>query len=215
MTFKPRIPFKPSRGQPYDRRIYRPRKGEPKTSLKIVTIFTPFRLRLLDLIRGHPGVSYWRLAALAKRPPTAVRDNLRTLIQARLVHVVKEPWRNYIYLNGVKHPRDVRPPPWHGRYGAPRGVVPLGETMRRVYEYLVLHEDATRQQVIRELGLSRHQALRALAQIEKRGIVTQLRRVTLARLVRPAREEELELLAGGIKRRAQAPRARAARGLRA
>lgn len=172
VKFQRRTPFVPSRGQPYDRRAYKRTAREPKTSLQLVTLYTPFRKELLALIRRNPGVSYHGLARMTGRCDGRIHDNVRHLIEARLVHVVKTPGRSHLYLNGVKHV-----PPAH----APTQV---SQNVQRVYAYLCKHKEATRQDVIRELGLTRHQAYRALEVLEKRGIIRQLRRVTIARLLR-------------------------------
>ena len=181
--------FRPSRSHPYDRRKYKLTKSEPQVGLQLVTLYTPYRKQLLALIRANPGVSYHALARMTGRCDARVHDNVRHLVKARLVHVVKEPGRSYLYANGVKHASQKR-------------ATLLGEGMRRVYEYMLQHPEATRQQVIRELGLTRHQAYRAMNAPEERGIIRQMRRVTIARLVRPAREEELEFLVAGVRRRA-------------
>lgn len=182
--------FVPSRSHPYDRRKHKPKMNEPYTGLQLVTLYTPFRRHLLALIRENPGISYRGLARKTGRCDARIHDNVRHLIAAGLVHVVKEPGRNYLYLNGVKHTP--------GR----RAYSVLADSTARVYAYMLQHPEATRQQVIRELGLTRHQAYRAMNALEARGIIKQMRRVTIARLVRPAKEEELAVLADGIKRRA-------------
>ena len=170
MKFQRRTPFKPSRGQPYDRRAYKRTAREPHTSLQLVTLYTPFRQELLRLVREHPGVSYHGLARLTGRCDARVRDNVRHLVAARLVHVVKEPYRNYLYLNGVKHQPTARV---HTQ---------VSTNVQRVHDYVLLHGEATRQAIIRELGLTRHQAYRAMNELERRGIIRQMRRVTIARL---------------------------------
>ena len=183
MKFQRRTPFVPTRGQPYDRRAYKRTAREPHTSLQLVTLYTPFRKQLLELIRKHPGVSYHGLARLTGRCDARVHDNVRHLVAARIVHVVKEPYRSYLYLNGVKHKPVARPP------------TQVAENVRRVYAYILEHQEATRQTIMRELGLTRHQAYRAMNELERRGVIRQLQRVTIGRLVREAREEDLAALA--------------------
>lgn len=170
MKFQRRTPFQPSRGQPYDRRAYKRTAREPFTGLQLVTLYTPFRKELLRLIREHPGVSFHGLARLTGRCDTRVRDNVRHLVAARLIYVVREPYRCYLYLNGVKH----QPPQ--------RSPTQVSANVARVHEYVRRHGEATRQDIIKELGLTRHQAYRAMNELERLGVIRQLRRVTIARL---------------------------------
>ena len=177
----------------------KPRRGEPKTRLKIVSLYTPLRLELLRLVRENPGISARRLAMLVGREQARVRDAMYRLREARLVYWVKGSWRNYYYLNGVKpDPTHMEVHPLTGFCG---GDTQVGVHTQRVYAYLVERPDSLRHEMMRELRLTRHQAARALWQLEKRGIVRVQRRVTVAKLVRPASEQELVYLAPGVASR--------------
>lgn len=144
VKFQRRTSFVPTRGQPYDRRTYKRTAREPHTSLQLVTLYTPFRKKLLALIRANPGISYRALARLAGRCDGRVRDNARHLIAAGLVYAVKQSGRNYLYVNGVKHTPAARVP------------TQVGENAARVLAHLQKHGEATRSDVMRELGLTRH-----------------------------------------------------------
>lgn len=167
LKFKGRTPFAPTRGQPYDRRAFKRTAREPHTSLQLVTLYTPFRVRLLEEIRREPGISYRALARRVGRDETRVHDNVRRLVEARLVVRVKEPGRVSLYPNGVKPTLRVRA----------QSVI-----TERVTAYLARYGEATMRDLTRELGISRHQAGRALGALERAGRITVLRRATIARL---------------------------------
>lgn len=166
LKFQRRKPFAPSRGQPYDRRAFRRTGREPHTGLQLVTLYTPFRQRLLEEILREPGISYRALAHRLGREQSRVHDNVRRLVEARLVVRMKEPGRVSLYPNGVKPTPRVRA----------QSVI-----TERVAAYLARHGEATMRDLVK-LGISRHQAGRALGALERAGRVTVLRRATIARL---------------------------------
>lgn len=167
MKFQRRTPSKPSRSQPYDRRAFKRTAREPFTRLQLVTLYTPFRVRLLDEIAREPGVSYRGLARRVGRAETRVRDNVQQLLSARLVYRVKEPGRVSLYPNGVKPSPRVRA----------QAAVTL-----RVGEYVSRRGEASMRDLTSALGLSRHQVGRALGALEREGRVTVVRRATIARV---------------------------------
>lgn len=152
----------------------RPMRGEPRTRLRQVTLFTPLRVAILDAIRGEPGTSAYAISKRLGRRDSRIRDNMRPLFQARLVYGVREPGRVSLYLNGVKP--TLREP--HARA---QSVV-----TQRVHEYVLVHGEATMRELTSKLGLSRQQVGRALGQLERTGRISVLRRTTIARLRRNA-----------------------------
>lgn len=144
-----------------------PQRGEPWTRLRFVTLYTPFRQKLLAEIQREPGVSYHSLARRVGRAETRVRDNMRPLLEARLVYRVKEPGRVSLYPNGVKPSPRVRA----------QNAMAL-----RVHAYIVKRREASMRELTSTLGLSRHQVGRALGALEREGHVTVVRRATIARL---------------------------------
>lgn len=150
-------------------RLVRPQPGEPRTRLRLVSLYTPLRLRMLEEISRTPGISHRGLAARLGRCETRIRDNLRPLLQARLVYRFPEPGRVGLWPNGVKATPSVRA----------QSLI-----TERVEAYVVKHREATMRDLTSELGISRHQVGRALGHLERAGRIIVLRRATIAR-VRP------------------------------
>lgn len=59
--------------------------GEPRTRLKLVTLFTPTRLAMLEAIHARPGLSASEVARAIGRHPATMWSNVHLLLQSELV----------------------------------------------------------------------------------------------------------------------------------
>lgn len=67
-----------------------PTLGEPRTRLKLVSLFTPTRVAMLEAIHAQPGLSASEVARAIGRHPATMWSNVHLLLQSGLVRAERD-----------------------------------------------------------------------------------------------------------------------------
>lgn len=143
----------------------RPLVDEPASRLKVVSIYSPTRLAILEAARARPGVSLSDVARLIGKHASTIESNVHILHKAGLVRCERDGRRVRLFLAGELSEEQL----FRARLGE---GAPILEAIRRGVK-------GRPGAIARELGITRHAACYHLKRLVRLGTLKTVQRRVL------------------------------------